>query len=156
MIAYIIILSTLLAAYVGYTWYWQATIAYRGRYRYSVLIILALFIWLGFKWNFIDINEPGLPIILSLLIVLTIMDGFNGLAEHRVVVTGYLRRTIKYSDILHITLINVSTGKKPVVMAIFRTAREAYYLPFSHTIEELLGYLKPRLMNNVSIEIQNL
>lgn len=156
MIFYLIA-SIFILGYIGYSWYWQAIIDVRGKYRYSSIVWSLIFIWIAFNWNYLSPSDTALPIFLALFITMSIIDGFAGLANKRIVLSGYFKRTLKYRDVEHITLINVSGRKHPLVMAIFRTqTKRVYYLPFSKQIEEIIQVLHQKINADVGIEIQDM
>ena len=43
-----IVIDVLLAAYAGYSWYWQATLELKARYRWSAIVFPVLLIWIGY------------------------------------------------------------------------------------------------------------
>ena len=53
-------IDLLLLVYACYSWYWQASIQVRGRYRLSSIIWAIIFIWLAFTWNYIEKGDPGI------------------------------------------------------------------------------------------------
>ena len=123
----------LLIGYIFYSWYWQANIDYKARFRSSSVIWALIFL------------------------LMSIIDGVSGLAKKRLVVSGYFKRTVKYSDIAHVTLITVPNPKKPTVMAIFQTNnRQAYYLRFSQQVSDVIVNIRKYLGSNVGIEVQSM
>ncbi len=65
-------------------------------------------------WNYIEKGDPGINIFLALFLLVSIIDGFTGFAPKRAVVSGYFKRTIRYSEINMVTLINVPNPKKRI------------------------------------------
>ena len=96
-------------------------------------------------------------VFIATFLLMSIIDGVSGLAKKRLVVSGYFKRTVKYSDIAHVTLITVPNPKKPTVMAIFQTNnRQAYYLRFSQQVSDVIVNIRKYLGSNVGIEVQSM
>lgn len=150
-------IDLLLLVYACYSWYWQASIQVRGRYRLSSIIWAIIFIWLAFTWNYIEKGDPGINIFLALFLFISIIDGFTGFADKRAVVSGYFKRTVRYSDISFVRLINVPNPKKPTVICILQTVKERqYYLRFNGEVNMVIGVLRQRLSSDARIEVQNI
>lgn len=147
------VLSLLILVYLAYSWYWQARIDFFGRFRLANFIWAAIFIGLGFSADMFVVHAPFLAVLLALFLVASLVDGQSGLAPHRLVISGYFRRAIPYQEIKHVTLVTMPVGK-PVVLAIFKTARHAYYLRFSKKVEDVIRALKKHLQHGVGIEVQ--
>lgn len=142
--------------YACYSWYWQAKVEFHGRYRISSIIWALIFIWLGFTWNYIEKGDPGLNVFLALFLLISIVDGFSGFSAKRMVVSGYFKRTVRYDEIANITLINVPSQKKPLVMALFRTNNNrAYMMRFRVQVTEVLPALQKYIGKNIPVEIQS-
>lgn len=151
------VINILLFVYTCYSWYWQATLVVRCRYRYSSIIWAIIFIWLAFTWNYVGQGSPGVTVFLALFLLISIIDGFTGLTNKRVVVAGYFKRTIKYADIAAVRVINVPNPKKPNVLCIFQTKnRRQYALRFNLELNKFIQILKPHLGSNVKMEIGGL
>ena len=60
MTYFYVAIDILLVVYACYSWYWQAKVDFRGRYRISSVVWALIFIWLGFTWNYIEKGDPGL------------------------------------------------------------------------------------------------
>jgi hypothetical protein len=152
-----IIIDVLLFAYACYSWFWQASIDLKGKYRLSSIVWAIIFIWLGFVWNYIEKGDPGINIFLALFLLVSIIDGFTGFAPKRAVVSGYFKRTIRYSEINMVTLINVPNPKKESVVCLLKTNKnKQYYLRFACGISQIVAILKKHVHHNIKIEIQNL
>ena len=128
MTYFYVAIDILLVVYACYSWYWQAKVDFRGRYRISSVVWALIFIWLGFTWNYIEKGDPGLSVFLALFILISIVDGFSGFSKKRMVVSGYFKRTVKYDDLASVTLIQIPNQEKPLVMAIFRTSDGKAYM----------------------------
>ena len=89
MTYFYVAIDILLVVYACYSWYWQAKVDFRGRYRISSVVWALIFIWLGFTWNYIEKGDPGLSVFLALFILISIVDGFSGFSKKRMVVSGY-------------------------------------------------------------------
>ncbi|EEJ71327.1 hypothetical protein [Lactobacillus ultunensis] len=151
-----IVVNIIMLAYACYSWYWQAKVEFHGRYRISSIIWAIIFIWLGFTWNYIEKGDPGLNVFLALFLLISIVDGFSGFSAKRMVVSGYFKRTVKYDEIANITLINVPSQKKPLVMALFRTNNNrAYMMRFRIQVTEVLPALQKYIGKNIPVEIQS-
>lgn len=150
------LVNALLFIYAAYSWYWQAKLELKGKYRLSLLIWTILIIWLGFVWNYIAADEPGINVFLALLLLVSIIDGFTGFAGKRVVVSGYFKRTLKYSDIQHVLLINLALGKKPRVICIIDTVNgRQYTLQFTCGVEAIVHVLQEHADHNIEVEVRN-
>lgn len=151
-----IVVNILMLAYACYSWYWQAKVEFRGRYRISSIVWAIIFIWLGFTWNYIEKGDPGLNVFLALFLLISIVDGFSGFSPKKMVVSGYFKRTVKYDEISSVTLINVPNPKKPLVMAIFRTNNnKAYMMRFRIQVNEVIAALQKYIGKNIPVEIQS-
>ena len=151
-----IVVNILMLAYACYSWYWQAKVDFRGRYRISSVVWALIFIWLGFTWNYIEKGDPGLNVFLALFLLISIVDGFSGFSPKKMVVSGYFKRTVKYDEISSVTLINVPNPKKPLVMAIFRTNNnKAYMMRFRIQANEVIAALQKYVGKNIPVEIQS-
>lgn len=147
----------LVLGYAVYSWYWQATISIYAKYRVSSLIWSLLLLTFAFNSGMVNKGDLFIQIFLAGFILMSIVDGFGGISTDRIIISGYFKRSVKYSELAKITLIPVPRAKKPSVMAIFTTLKnQSYYLRFSKTIEELIPLLNDQTTDQVEIEIQNL
>lgn len=147
----------LLIGYIFYSWYWQANIDYKARFRSSSVIWALIFLLIGFYLDYFTDPTLLMNVFIATFLLMSIIDGVSGLAKKRLVVSGYFKRTVKYSDIAHVTLIAVPNPKKPTVMAIFQTNnRQAYYLRFSQQISDVIANIRKYLGSNVGIEVQSM
>lgn len=145
----------LIIGYIVYSWYWQAVVDYPGRYRISSIIWAVVFVYVSISWNFIDITQAGAPVLLAVFLVMSVMDGVSGLGEKRIVISGYIRRTIKYSDLDQITLINAPlTNNKSYVVMELQSKGHVYYIRFAKGMEDVIATLKKHLGNDVGIKIE--
>lgn len=150
------IINILLFIYTCYSWYWQATLVVRCRYRVSSIVWAVIFIWLAFTWNYVEKGDPGITVFLALFLIISIIDGFTGLTDKRIVVAGYFKRTIKYEDLAVVRLISVPAAK-PNVLCIFQTKnRRQYALRFNLEVNAFLKELKPHLESDVKVEINGI
>lgn len=151
-----LLIDALLFAYACYSWYWQARLVLRGRYRISVLIWTLIIIWLGFAWDYIEKGDPGLNLFLALILLVSIVDGFTGFAPKRAVVSGYFKRTVPYSAIDNVRLIYIPTPRKPRIVCILETRdRRNYLLQFSSSLNQIIAALKKFADHNIHVQIQN-
>lgn len=156
MSSFYLIVNVFLAIYACYTWYWQAKLELRGKYRISVLIWTLLIIWVGFSWNYIEKGDPGINVFLALLLFVSIIDGCTGFAAKRVVVSGYFKRTVPYKDIAKIFLINVPAPKKPTVICILGTNNgRQYNLQFVGQVVDVINIIRKYIDHDVEIEIKD-
>ncbi|ARW75740.1 hypothetical protein EFP49_08040 [Lactobacillus johnsonii] len=147
----------LLIGYIFYSWYWQANIDYKARFRSSSVIWALIFLLIGFYLDYFTDPTVLMNVFIATFLLMSIIDGVSGLAKKRLVVSGYFKRTVKYSDIAHVTLITVPNPKKPTVMAIFQTNnRQAYYLRFSQQVSDVIVNIRKYLGSNVGIEVQSM
>lgn len=143
--------------YTCYSWFWQASIDLKGRYRTSSIVWTVIIIWAGFAWELLEKGDPGLSMFLAIFLLMGIIDGFSGLTPKRAVVSGYIRRTVAYQDIALVTLIKVPNPKKKMVICILTTNKhQQYYLRFSEGVAQIIAVLKNRIGHNVRIEVQDI
>lgn len=156
MTGFYILINILLGIYACYSWYWQAQLDLRGKYRISLLIWTLFIIWLGFTWNYIERDEPGINVFLALLLLVSIVDGYTGFAPKRAVISGYFKRTLKYSEIDNVLLINLTMGKKPTVICILETSKgRQYNLQFSGDVQKVIKTLQKYADHQIRVEVRN-
>ncbi|MFR4968865.1 hypothetical protein [Lactobacillus kalixensis] len=156
MSSFYLVVNVLLAIYACYSWYWQARLELRGKFRISVLIWTLLIIWLGFSWNYIEKGDPGINVFLALLLFVSIIDGCTGFAPKRAVVSGYFKRTVAYSDISKVFLINIPTPKKPSVICLLGTKNgRQYNLQFQGQMTDVINTIKKYIDHDIEIEIKD-
>lgn len=156
MSAFFIVINILLFGYTCYSWYWQANLDLRGKYRLSVLIWTIFMIWLGFTWNYLVADDWNINIFLALILVTSIIDGFTGFAPHRVVVSGYFKRTVPYSKITDITLIKLPLARRTTVVCMFNTSdHHRYLLQFQKSVAQIMNTLKTHIDHRISIKVQD-
>lgn len=147
--------NLLMLIYACYSWYWQAKLELRGKYRLSLLIWTVLIIWVGFYWNMLEQNQPGITMFLALLLLTSIIDGFTGFAQKRVVVSGYFKRTISYQEIEHISLIDFALGEKVRVICIIETNNgRQYTLQFAKQIEKIIHTINEFSDHEIDITVR--
>lgn len=157
MILLYIAISIYLVSYLIYSWYWQAMIEFRARFRISSVIWALVFLGIGFSMDYFSDPNLALNAFMAAFILMSIVDGFSGFAKNKLVVSGYFKRTVKYSEIAHVTLIPVPNPKKPTVMAIFQTnKRQAFSLRFSRQLEEVIMAVRKYLGTSVGIEVRKM
>ena len=99
----------------------------------------------------------GLNALVAVFILMSIVDGFSGFAKKRLVVSGYFRRTVKYSDIERVTIIPVPTSRKPTTMVIFQTKKNtAFTLRFSKKLEVIILAIQTYIGKETPIEIRKI
>ena len=148
--------NILFAVYACYSWFWQAQLELKAKYRWSVLVWTVIIIWFGFAWNYIEANEPGINIFLALLLVISMIDGATGFASKRIVVSGYFKRTLKYAELNRVLLINVPMVKKPRVLCILESEKgRQYNLQFAGTSTDIVNILKKYVDHPIQIEVRN-
>lgn len=154
--SYYIALSLLIIFYILYSWYWQATIFMKARFRASNVVWAAVFIFLGLGAGFLDLHAQGLALLLTSFIVASMLDGQSGFGAKRVVLSGYFRRTLAYREIAEVKLVK-APADVPLVVAILQTKnRQAYYLRFSQKAETVLTQLRHKLQSGVKIEVESM
>lgn len=147
----------LILFYCVYSWYWQALISYKARFRMSSVIWTLILFILGYSMDYFTSPTLATNVFVAGVLTMSIIDGFSGLSPKRIVVSGFFKHTLKYSDVVHITLIPVPNPKKSTVMVIFQTKkRQAYYLRFSHQLEEVIHVLRQYVGNSVGIEVRKM
>lgn len=157
MSSFYIIIDALIFLYACYSWYWQAKLELRGRFHVSLLICTIFLIWLNFTWNYIENDDPGINVFLALILLVSIVDGFTGFAAKKVVVSGYFKRTLSYSQIETVLLINVPLGKRPSVICILGTGKgRQYNLRFPGDAQKVISVLKKYINHTVKIEVKNI
>lgn len=143
--------------YTIYSWYWQAMIETKAKYRYSGIVWVIIILIVGYSFNYFAQPTLVSNVFIAAIITMSVIDGFSGFAKKRLVTAGYFKRTLKYSDIAQITLISVPTIGKPSVMAIFQTkTRQAYSLRFNKGVEEIIGILRHYVEPGTRIEVRQM
>ena len=133
MTYFYVAIDILLVVYACYSWYWQAKVDFRGRYRISSVV-----------WSLI-------------FILISIVDGFSGFSKKRMVVSGYFKRTVKYDDLASVTLIQIPNQEKPLVMAIFRTSDgKAYMMRFNNEVNSVIKQLQEYAGREIPVEVQSM
>lgn len=156
MSSFYIGINIALFAYACYSWYWQAQLELKGKYRFSIVIGTIFIIWLGFTWNYIEQDEPGISVFLALLMITSIVDGFTGFTSKKAVISGYFKRTVPYSEIDRVMLINVPSLKKPSVICILGTNKgRQYNLQFSGDANRVVEVLRKYADHNIEVEVRN-
>lgn len=154
--SFFIIINAGLLAYAGYSWYWQAHLALRGRFRVSVLLWTLLMIWFGFTWNYIIKGNASVNFFLALILLISIMDGFTGLAPKRAVVSGYFKRTVPYSEITDVRLIRMPLTKRPLVVCLLGTNKgRNYLLQFRGTVSQIINVLRKYADHRIRVHVQD-
>lgn len=156
--SFYIAINLVLLLYACYSWFWQAKLELRSKYRLSVLLWTLLIIWLGVAWNFFEIKAPGLNVFLALILVISIIDGYTGFAPRRMVVSSYFKRTVRYSEIDNILIINVITPTNSSVICIVNTINGGqYYFRFNgRSAEEVVEVLKQHIDHTIKIRVQKI
>lgn len=157
MILLYIAIDIFLIGFIFYSWYCQATIEFRARFRISSIIWALIFILIGFQLDYFNNPDITTNIFLAIFILLSVIDGWSGLAKKKLVLSGYFKRTLNYSEVSKITLIQVPNAKKTTVLAIFQTSKKrSYYLRFSKQVTDVITALRQYLGKEVVIEIQKM
>lgn len=152
-----IICDLAVIAYTIYSWYWQAVIETKAKYRYSGIVWVIIILIIGYSFNYFAQPTLVTNVFIAAIITMNVVDGFSGFAKKRLVAAGYFKRTIKYTEIAQITLISVPTIGKPSVMAIFQTKnRQAYSLRFNKGVEEIIGILRHYVEPGTRIEVRQM
>lgn len=152
-----LIFDILLAAYAGYSWYWQATIDFRARFRMSSIIWALVIVVLGYYWEFIDAGSPGLSVFLALFLLISIIDANSGFTPKRIVLSGYFRRTMKYKDIQQIVLLAPPKEVGDISIAVLRTVKhQTYYLRFNKAASDVSEALLKHIGGHANIDIQQM
>ena len=116
-----------------------------------------LFLVIVFSMDYFSNPSLGLNALVAGFILMSIVDGFSGFAKKRLVVSGYFRRTVKYSDIERVTIIPVPTSRKPTTMVIFQTQRNtAFTLRFSKKLEVIILAIQTYIGKETPIEIRKI
>ena len=152
-----ILIGIYIVGYLFFSWYWQAVIEVRARFRISSVIWALVFLVIVFGMDYVSNPNLILNIFVAAFILMSIVDGFSGFAKKRLVISGYFRRTVKYSDIEKVTLITVPTTNKPTTMAIFQTNKNsAFTLRFSKEFEEIIRAVQTYVGKDTAIEIRKI
>lgn len=152
-----ILIGIYIIGYLLFSWYWQAVIDIRARYRISSVIWALIFLAIVFGMDYVSSPNLSLNVLVAAFILMSIIDGFSGFAKKRLVVSGYFRRTVKYGDIARVTLIPVPTIKKPTTMAIFQTHKNtAFTLRFSKELEVIIRAVQTYVGKDTAIEIRKI
>lgn len=151
-----LILAICLVIYLGYSWYQQVNIEINARYKWASIFWGIIFIRLGFSWDYLAGRSNALVLLLAAFSVVCILNGQGGLAKTGLVLNGYFRRTLAYSKIEKIVLINLPSDQ-PVVLVRVRTSKNFHYqMLVKKAVGEILVYLQNKLGKHVSIEVTNL
>ena len=154
--SYYIALSLLLIFYILYSWYWQATIVMKARFRSSNVVWAAIFLLVGLGAGFFDLPAQGLSLLLASFLVASLLDGQSGFGEKCVVLSGYFKRTLAYSEIAEVKLVK-APADMPLVVAILQTKnRQQYALRFSKKAEAVMAQLRNKLQGGVKIEVESM
>lgn len=157
MVLLYILIGIYIISYLFFSWYWQAMIDIRARYRISSVIWALVFLAIVFGMDYVSDPNLSLNVLVAAFILMSIIDGFSGFAKKRLVVSGYFRRTVKYGDIARVTLIPVPTTKKPTTMAIFQTHKNtAFTLRFSKELEVIIRAIQTYIGKDTAIEIRKI
>ena len=157
MLLLYILIGLYFVGYSLYSWYWQAVIELRAHYRIASVIWALLFLVIVFSMDYFSNPSLGLNALVAVFILMSIVDGFSGFAKKRLVVSGYFRRTVKYSDIERVTIIPVPTSRKPTTMVIFQTQRNtAFTLRFSKKLEVIILAIQTYIGKETPIEIRKI
>lgn len=149
-------INLILFVYACYSWYWQAKLKIKGKFRLSILIWTLLVIWLAFTWNYIVKSDPGIDLFLALILLVSIIDGSTGFAEKRMVVSGYFKRTVKYQDLENVLLIALPLQKTPSTICILGTSTgRQYSLQLKADPQEIVNFLRKVVDHHLKIEIRN-
>ncbi len=147
----------LVLGFAIYSWYWQATITMYSKYRMSSVIWALILMMFAFSSQMLEVSDPIINVFIASFLLMSIVDGFGGLAPKHVVVSGRFIRAVKYADLAKITLIPVPSLKKPSVMAVFTTLKnQSFYMKFNKKLEEIIPILNTQTENAVQIEVQNI
>ncbi|QNQ81053.1 hypothetical protein [Lactobacillus sp. PV034] len=157
MLLLYILIDIYIVGYLFYSWYWQAVIELKAHYRIASLFWTLVFLVIFFSMDYLSNPTLGLNAIIAAFILMSIVDGFSGFAKNRLVVSGYFKRTVKYSEIERVTLIPLPTSRKPTTMVIFQThKRTAFTLRFSQGLEVILVAIQRYIGKETPIEIRKL
>lgn len=152
-----LVADTLLAAYAGYSWYSQATVILRARWRMTAVVMPILLVWLGASWGYLDLGTPGFIVFLALFILTGILEATSGFADKRVVLSGYFRRTLKYSEISQVILTAAPPEVGDMSIVALETSRhQIYYLRFNKQASDVASFLKQRLERGVNIDVRKM
>lgn len=147
----------LVLGYAIYSWYFQATVVVFAKYRIMSLIWSLILIVIAYNSGYLANPDPSLTVFLAAFIMMSIVDGVGGLAEKRVIISGYFKRSIKYTDLEKITVIPIEKARNVKNIVIFTTLKQqAFYLKFNKSMEELVTLLDKATTDAVTIEIQSL
>lgn len=148
--------NLILFAYACYSWYWQAKLKIKGKFRLSILIWTLIVIWIAFTWNYLVKSDPGINVFLALILLVSIIDGFTGFAEKRIVVSGYFKRTVKYEDLENVLLIALPLQKAPSTICILgmNNGRQ-YSLQLKSGPQEIVDFLRKTVDHDIKVEIRN-
>lgn len=148
------IVDVLLLIYAVYSWYWQAKVNLRAKFRISLVIWTLLIIGGFFYSGYLNLQMPAINFFLALLLLTSLIDGSTGLAQKRAVVSGFFKRTIDYSKIKRVLLIDYSGDQRDRVICILGTSdNRQYYLQFATNLRTVIQALEEHLGRDVKFEI---
>ena len=148
MESFYLAIDVLFFIYACYSWYWQANLEVKGIYRRS-LLIWTLLVIMACSYAEILVNNPAIRIFLALMILTSILDGYTGLGSKRIVVSGFLRRSVKYELVESVLLVGVLDRSSCII---YTKDDRQYYLKFKMPTENLTQTLRHYLGPDVEIK----
>lgn len=153
----LILLIAAILSYTVYSWYNQATVIIYAKYRMNSIIWSLILLVIAYNSGYLTNPDIYLITFIASFLLMSIVDGFGGIAENKIVVSGYFTRSLKYTDLDKITMIPLPSTKNNRVMVIFTTLKsQSFYLKFNKSVEELITIVNDRTSDKVTIEIQNI
>ena len=71
----------LLIGYIFYSWYWQANIDYKARFRSSSVIWALIFLLIGFYLDYFTDPTLLMNVFIATFLLMSIIDGVSGLVK---------------------------------------------------------------------------
>lgn len=147
----------LVLGYTIYSWYNQATVIIYAKYRVMSLIWSLVLIVIAYNSGYLNNPDTYLVVFLASFLLMSIIDGFGGIGAKKIVISGYFKRSLKYTDLDKITMIPLPSAKRNRVMVIFTTLKnQSFYLKFNKSVEDLITLINDQTSDKVTIEIQNI
>lgn len=135
--------------------YWQSQIVVHAKYKISSLIIAVIFgVWV------LSMPEDSwwYVVMVAAFLTVTLMQGTGGIAQKRLVTSGFFSNSLSYQKLTHVTLIPVELPNAPVqVISIFTVAnRQNIQMTFKQSVAQLQQELKTVLPQNIEVEIAHM
>ena len=76
-----IICDLAVIAYTIYSWYWQAVIETKAKYRYSGIVWVIIILIIGYSFNYFAQPTLVTNVFIAAIFTMSVVDGFSGFAK---------------------------------------------------------------------------